>query len=211
MFMAPVEGGREWETKSVVSGQRFLERLWRFVTQGNPHGHRPVIDEMDEGVAVRRAINVAIQEVTEDCENLRLNTAIAKLMKCLNEIFNQAVSLTTLRKLVLIVAPFAPFVAEELWQRLGGQGSLAYEQWPAIDHEAINTIQHVQVPIMINGKKRSLLEEVDPTASDASLKQRAAEKLGATQWMIGEEDTFLIIRDAEQGFPKIINIVQRGQ
>jgi leucyl-tRNA synthetase len=207
MFMAPVEGGRQWETKNVVGAERFLGRIWSFITDGSQQGHRSVIPEDDEDLAVRRAINTTVKGVAEDCRGLKLNTAISKIMICLNEISKYQVSLTTLKKLVLVLAPFAPFTSEELWQRLGHEHSLAFEPWPSVDEEAISNLQSVDVIITVNGKKREVLS-IAPDCTDEALKSVVAQKLSSTKWSVAANDRLLVIRDNRNNFPKMVNVVK---
>lgn len=207
MFMAPVDGGREWETKHVTSMEKFLKRFWTFVTNGKPEGYRNVIAEADERAEVRLALNAAISGITEECEAFKFNTAIAKIMICLNEISSHDVSLATLEKLVLLVSPFAPFVAEELWQRLGHSTSVTKEKWPAVDHKALELKTSVNVVVTVNGKKRAVVE-ANQTITDADLKQMIADNLAQTNWAIKNESEIVIVRDKKKGFPKLVNVVQ---
>jgi leucyl-tRNA synthetase len=209
MFLAPVENGREWETKNVVSGQRFLKNFWAFITGGNPKGYRQVISEANEDWAVSYSVNVALKGIVEDIENLKLNTAISKIMICLYEISKHEVSLSTLKKMVLILAPFAPFVSEELWQRLGQPTSITFASWPVLDKDILAKALNVSIPITVNGKKRGLLEDIDPMISDADLKKIAVQKLSSTNWAMSVNDEMIIIRDQNKGAPKLINVVKK--
>ncbi len=208
MFMAPVDGGREWETKNVGSMEKFLRRIWNFVTGGSETGYRSVIAAADESPVVRLAINSAISGISTENESLKFNTAIAKIMICLNDIAAHEVSFDTLEKLVLLIAPFAPFVAEELWQRLGHEESVTFAPWPAVDEEAFKLIKTVQVVITVNGKKRATVE-TDQAITDEDLKAKVAESLAGSSWAINDRSDIIIIRDKKSGYPKLVNVAQK--
>lgn len=208
MFMAPVEGGREWETKNVVSTERFLRRFWNFVTGNKLEGYRNVVPSSEEKTAVKVQVNTLIEEIAMDCDAFKLNTAIAKIMKHFNEISKFEVSLATLEKMVLVVAPFAPFVAEELWQRLGHTRSLSAEPWPEKYADAKVEIQTITIVLTVNGKKRAELE-LDSAITEEALKARVAEYLQDTAWPIGDNDRIIIIKDKKTGQLKLVNVVKR--
>jgi leucyl-tRNA synthetase len=208
MFMAPVDGGREWETKNVGSMEKFLRRFWNFITNGKEEGYRNVVAEAGEDPLARLAINSAISGITNESEALKYNTAIAKIMICLNDISQYEVSLSTLKKLVLLLSPFAPFMAEELWQRLGNEQSITYAEWPAVDEEAFKLIKTVNIVITVNGKKRATIE-TDQSITDEALKTLVSESLSSTNWAINDSSEIIIIRDKKSGYPKLVNVAQK--
>src|SRR5690606_33135599 len=126
MFMGPLDSSRVWDSKAIMGNFRFLKRVWNFVTDRRESGIRDVVPQADESGEVKRAIHLAIKRVSEDIEGLRFNTGIAALMECINTLIDHPVSKETLETFVLLLSPFAPHLAEELWERLGHSESLAY-------------------------------------------------------------------------------------
>lgn len=156
MFMGPLEAVKPWKTSGVDGVRRFLDRLWRLV----------VDEETDDCLAsatritedTRRALHRTIKKVTEDIEGLRFNTAIAAMMELVNLLTkNEERGREVLQPLVQLVAPFAPHIAEELWQRLGHTRTLAYEPWPSYD-EALTVAATVTYAVQVNGKVRGQVE-----------------------------------------------------
>jgi len=172
MSMGPLDVSRPWETRAVVGSYRFLQRVWRLVVDeatGEPRVVDGKIDPESE-----RLLHRTIAGVRADMEGLRFNTAIAKLI----ELTNRATSVTaggtprTLAEpLVLMTAPFAPHLAEELWQRMGHEHSLAYEAFPVAD-PALLVAESVTYPVQVNGKVRGRIE-VAAEASEVEVRAAA--------------------------------------
>ncbi|HEY5623792.1 MAG TPA: leucine--tRNA ligase, partial [Gammaproteobacteria bacterium] len=158
MFMGPLEQVKPWNTRGVEGTHRFLNRVWRLVTGERGEGLNSSIDDFEPTAEQLRELHQAIAKVTDDIEGLRFNTAIAALM----EFTNAALKWSTLPRSVvepflLLLAPLAPHIAEELWQRLGHEGSLAYESWPEADQGLLKT-DTIEVPVQVNGKMRGKIE-----------------------------------------------------
>ena len=150
MFMGPLEQVKPWNTRSVEGVYRFLGRAWRLVTE------LPVTDEPPAKEHLR-ALHEAIGRVTEDIEALRFNTAIAALMEFVNAATKwNGAPRAVLQDFVLLLAPFAPHLAEELWQRLGHSESLAYAPWPALDESHL-VQDEVGIAVQVNGKLRATI------------------------------------------------------
>jgi leucyl-tRNA synthetase len=157
MFMGPLEASRPWNTADIVGVHRFLQRLWRNVVDeatGAVHAaDAPVDDDTD------RLLHQTIAAVRDDMASLRFNTAVARLFE-LNNRLTQVVQeagrapLAVVEPLVLMVAPLAPHVAEELWARLGHRESLAYEPFPEADPARL-VAESVEIPVQVDGKVRS--------------------------------------------------------
>jgi leucyl-tRNA synthetase len=169
MFMGPLEAMKPWSSKSVEGVARFLDRVWRLYV--NEDGSLAVTDgEPSEGV--RRVLHQTIAKVTEDLEALKFNTAIAQMMVFVNEVMKQpARPRAALQAFVLVLAPFAPHLAEELWRRLGHTQSLAHEPWPAYD-AALLVEDTVTVAVQVNGKLRATLDL--PRGAEQATVQAAA-------------------------------------
>ncbi|CAI5534678.1 unnamed protein product [Closterium sp. Naga37s-1] len=166
MFMGPLRETKVWSTKGVEGVHRFLARVWRLlVGQADPatgqyraHGVAPSVVDDAPTEEQLRALHACIHKVTEEVEAMRFNTAIAAMMEFTNAAYKWPnVPKDAARPLVLLLSPFAPHVAEELWQRLGGTSSLAYEPWPqALPQYLVEDT--IALPVQVNGKVRATLQ-----------------------------------------------------
>jgi len=150
MFMGPLEQTKPWSTSGVEGVHRFLARVWRLVTESTLTGDAPSRDQL-------RALHTAIKKVTEDIDGLRFNTAIAAMMEFVNAANKwESVPKSVLEDFVLLLAPFAPHLGEELWQRLGHADSLTYAPWPKYD-EAFLKEDEVEIAVQVMGKLRGTI------------------------------------------------------
>jgi leucyl-tRNA synthetase len=159
MFMGPLEATKPWSMRGVEGVHRFLSRVWRLIIDDRAETMRlaesvqPVEPDRD----TLRKLHQTIQKVTEDLDAMRFNTAIAAMMELTNHLTGlSGRPRAALETLVLLLAPFAPHLAEELWSALGHPSTLAYEPWPAFD-AAVTRADEVEVPVQVNGKLRSKL------------------------------------------------------
>ncbi|MEV4617090.1 leucine--tRNA ligase [Asanoa sp. NPDC049573] len=174
MAMGPLDVSRPWETRAVVGAQRFLQRVWRLVVDEESGATRVSDEPADE--ATRRLLHRVIDGVRGDLDELRFNTGVAKLIELTNGLtaLGSAAPREVVEPLVLMTAPFAPHVAEELWQRLGHTSSLAYADFPVAD-PALLVAEEVTYPVQVNGKVRGRVsvaadagdDEVQATALEA--------------------------------------------
>ena len=169
MFLGPLEASKPWSTRGVEGITRFLDRVWRlFVTEEGAIA----LEASPPAPELRRELHQAIRKVTEDLEALKFNTAIARLMVFVKEVTKGAARpREVLEPFVLLLNPFAPHLAEELWHRLGHAESCAYEPWPVHD-PALVVEETVTVAVQVNGKLRATLDL--PRGLDQQAAQRAA-------------------------------------
>ena len=170
MFMGPLEQVKPWNTRGVEGTHRFLNRVWRLVAAADGDGLNETVEDSPPSSAQLQSLHQAIAKVTDDIEHLRFNTAIAALM----EFTNTATKWPTLphdiaEQFVLILAPLAPHIAEELWERLGHEDSLAYAAWPEADAALLKT-ETIEVPVQVNGKMRGRIEIPADATEDLVLK-----------------------------------------
>jgi leucyl-tRNA synthetase len=165
MSMGPLADSKPWETRAIVGSQRFLQRLWRNVIDEETGEVTVTGDAPAE--ATLRELHKAIAGVREDYEQLRMNTAVAKLITLNNHLTGlDAVPREAAEALVLMAAPVAPHIAEELWARLGHEGGIAYADFPVVDERYL--VQETAVyPVQINGKVRSRIEIGADAGEDA--------------------------------------------
>ena len=155
MSMGPLEASRPWATKDVVGGHRFLQRVWRLVIDEQT-GDIRVIENADLDTDTLRLLHRTIAGVSEDYAALRNNTAVAKLIEYTNHLTKQhrdSVPRAAVEPLVLMLAPLAPHLAEELWQRLGNPTSLAHGPFPVADPDYL-VEDTVEYPVQVNGRVR---------------------------------------------------------
>src|SRR5262249_38112171 len=154
MFMGPLEATKPWSMRGVEGVYRFLGRVWRLFIDDRAETVR-----LDEGVQAidpdpdaLRKLHQTIQKVTDDLDGMRFNTAIAAMMEFTNHLTKLEVRpRSLLEPFVLLLSPFAPHVAEELWHALGHANTLAYEPWPKFDPDLIKA-DEIEVPVQVNGK-----------------------------------------------------------
>ena len=203
MSMGPLDLSRPWETRAVVGSQRFLQRLWRLVVDEET-GVLTVSDEPAD-LATKQAAHRTIDGVARDMDRMHFNTAIAKLIELVNHLTKQLTSTGStpreaVEPLVLLVAPLAPHLAEELWARLGHTGSISRVPYPAADPELLKDEQ-VTCVIQVKGKVRHRIE-VDPEISEEDLEAAVMAEPRVQELLEGQTLRKLIIRA-----PKIVNIV----
>ena len=154
MFMGPLDQDRPWETKSVIGSHRLLQRVWRNLINEET-GEATVVDvPIDEGS--QRLLHHTIASVADAMEGLRFNSAIARITELNNELTKSSnpVPLELAEKLVLMLAPLVPHIAEELWARLGHSDSVVHQSFPSAD-AGLLVEDSIELPVQVNGKVRS--------------------------------------------------------
>ncbi len=169
MYLGPLDASKPWSTRDIVGVSRFLNRVWRaFVDEAT--GDLRVVDA-PAGADLERALHRTIAKVTDDLDGLRFNTAIAALIELTNALTAlDALPRPVAAPLCLMLAPLAPHLAEELWQRLGHAESIAYAPWPAYD-PALLVEDAVEVVVQVLGKVRGRV--VVPAGADAAAVEAA--------------------------------------
>jgi leucyl-tRNA synthetase len=221
LFKAPPEKDLEWDDADVEGQFRFLQRLWRLVDGAVARGlSLTTVDAAASTTAaaiqgspaekeLRRAVHTAIAAVSEDLEGeLQFNTAVSELMKLSNAMgehlghASEPVAVEALRTLLLLLAPFAPHLAEELWTRLGGSasGSVHRQCWPVADPDAL-VRDTVPLVIQVKGKVRGNLD-VPSDADRATLERLALESDIAAKWLEGKAPSRVIVVPG-----KLVNLV----
>ncbi|MFC9237338.1 leucine--tRNA ligase [Streptomyces decoyicus] len=200
MAMGPLDVSRPWDTRAVVGQYRLLQRLWRNVVD-EATGEVTVVDtEPDEDTL--RALHKAIDGVSQDMANLRFNTAIAKVTELNNHLTKAGgrVPRTIAEQLVLLIAPLAPHIAEELWRKLGHTGTVVHADFPVAD-PAYVVDETVTCVVQIKGKVKARLE-VAPSISEADLEAAALAEPAVVAALNGAGIRKVIVRA-----PKLVNIV----
>ncbi|HTW94416.1 MAG TPA: class I tRNA ligase family protein, partial [Tepidisphaeraceae bacterium] len=184
MYMGPLEAQKPWNTRDIVGMSRFLNSVWRIII-GEEEGKTRV-----EGGAIPEALDRqmhgAIKKVTDDIANLRFNTAIAELI----ELKNSMTALTAVPHqlaeiFILLLSPFAPHIAEEMWQRIGHPKTLAHHAWPVADESKL-VAPTIEIPVQVNGKLRGKVV-VGTDAREEQVLAAAAAAEGVKPWLEGKQ------------------------
>ena len=200
MFMGPLEQTKPWNTNGVEGVYRFLNRVWRlFMTE---EGTLQDKIKPDGGTdAFKRTWHRTIKKLTEDYEALRFNTAISQMMIFVNEAYKQeTLPLEGMKHFVQLLSPIAPHIAEELWEKLGGSGSVSYVPWPSYD-EAWTVDDEVEIVVQVNGKI------VDRANVAADADEKALEALATSLEKVQEAMAGKQIRKVIAVKGKLVNIV----
>ncbi|MBD2680863.1 MULTISPECIES: leucine--tRNA ligase [Nostoc] len=201
LFKAPPEKDLEWDEADVEGQFRFLNRVWRLVTDyiaaGVSNKKAEVSDLSKAEKELRRAVHTAIQAVTEDVEDeYQFNTAVSELMKLSNALTdasckNSPIYAEGIRTLVVMLAPFAPHIADELWQLLGKSDSVHTQTWPSFDPAAL-VADEITLVIQVMGKTRGAIQ-VPAQADKAALEKYARESEVAQRYIEGKEIKKVIV------------------
>ena len=208
LFKAPPEKDLEWGDSDVEGQFRFLSRIWKlyyeFINSEINKNSNP--NSIKEEKEIIRSMNIAIQEISIDIQNNQFNTAISELMKfynSLNKVFsilNTNIKKEILKNYCILLSPFAPHLAEELWHLLGFNNSVHIQSWPEIDKNSL--IKEVyQLVIQINGKVRDKIE-IATDSSDLKIKKLSLERPNIKKWIENKKIKKVIIVKG-----RIINIV----
>ncbi len=201
MFMGPLDGSIAWSTGGLDGARRFLDRVWRlFVDEATGQLNSQIQDKAgSEGFT--RVYHQSVKKITDDMTELRFNVAISQMMVFINEGYKQEVLPKELMEgFVKMLAPIAPHLAEELWEKLGRSGTISYEAWPTFD-EALLVENEVEVVVQINGKVKAKL--VIPTDATREQMEKIAKQDEKVLSAIGEKTIRKVI--AVPG--KLVNIV----
>jgi leucyl-tRNA synthetase len=186
MYMGPLEATKPWNTRDIVGMQRFVAGVYRNLVGDEEEGRKASIVDAPIPDALDRQMHRAIKKVGEDIAALRFNTAIAELIKLNNETGKlEQVPRALAETLTLLTAPFAPHLAEEVWERLGHSGSLARHPWPAFDPARLVDTE-IELPVQVNGKLRGKVS-VPADAGEADVLAAALAVDSVRPWVEGKE------------------------
>ena len=201
MFMGPLEAIKPWSMQGVEGVHRFLQRTWRMVVDENT---AELVEAVKEAVAdevTLRLLNQTIKKVGDDIDSFGFNTAISQMMILVNHLSKQPVRpKTVVEKFILILAPFAPHITEELWEKLGHTDTLTYEPWPEYDKELIKE-KEIELAVQVNGKIKDRIV-VSADADQEQIKQQALGSEKVIAAMSGKEPKKIIVIK-----PRIVSII----
>ncbi|MDD4888686.1 MAG: leucine--tRNA ligase [Phycisphaerae bacterium] len=200
MFMGPLEQMKPWSMRGVEGVRRFLDRVWRLIIDdrtGELSGKLGGAANPE----LERSLHRAIKKVGEDIDAFKFNTAISAMMEFVNDATAaESITKSQAERLVLILAPLAPHIAEELWERLGHGNTLAYEPFPAFD-PAMLVESTIEVPVQVNGKLRGKIT-VAAAADQATLEAAAKAEPNVQAQLAGKTIRKVIVLKG-----KLVNIV----
>ncbi len=197
MFLGPIEASKPWDTNGIDGVNRFLRKLWSLFYKGD---NLLVSDESASKDALK-AVHKLIKKVTADIESFSYNTSVAAFMICVNELTQlKCHSREALEPLVVLIAPFAPHIAEELWHVLGHDTTVCDAKWPVHNEEYL-VESTVTMAVSFNGKARYNIK-VPADAPREEIEKTALEHEGAAKWIEGKQIRKIIVVPG-----KIVNIV----
>lgn len=193
MFLGPVEASKPWDTNGIDGCHRFLKKFWKLFQQD-------LVDE-DPTKEELKSLHKLIKKVSTDIEVFSYNTSVSAFMVCTNELTQQKCrNLRILRTLVTVLAPFAPHIAEELWEQTGGKGSVCDTEWPTWNEDYL-VEDEVQMPVSFNGKARFQIN-LPATASKEAIIEAAMSDERSQKYLEGKQVVKTIVVPG-----RIINIV----
>ncbi|PLR68530.1 leucine--tRNA ligase [Bacillus sp. UMB0893] len=199
MFMGPLEASIAWSENGLDGARRFLDRVWRLFVEDNGALSPKITDEMSD--TLERVYHQTVKKVTEDYEGLRFNTAISQLMVFINDTYKATVlPKTYVEGFVKMLSPVAPHLAEELWEKLGHEGTITYETWPAYDEGKLIE-DEIEIVVQVNGKVKAKLS-VPKDATREEMQELALSDVAVKEQMDGKTVRKII---AVPG--KLVNIV----
>jgi len=199
MSMGPLDLSRPWETRAVVGAQRFLQRLWRNVVDETTG--EVVVSDDAPSVETLRVLHRTIADVREDMAAMRINTAIAKLIVLNNHLTTlERAPRSVVEALVVMTAPVAPHVTEELWARLGHDESVVHATFPQADPQYL-VEDTVTCVFQVQGKVRGRAD-VAPSVGDDELRDLALADEGVQRALAGRDVRTVVVRA-----PKLVNVV----
>ena len=194
MFMGPLEASKPWSNQGVEGARRFLERVYRAIVENDF-----VINE--EVKDLELIYNQTVKKVTDDFEALAFNTAISQMMIFINEVYRVGkISKEYAEGFVKLISCITPHIGEEMWEKLGHKGTIAFESWPTYDPNKLES-HKVNIAVSVNGKLRATLE-IDKDSDDEEVKKMALELENVKKFTEGLNiKKIIVVRN------KIVNIV----
>ncbi|MCH8556975.1 MAG: leucine--tRNA ligase [Balneolia bacterium] len=206
MFMGPLEQVKPWSMSGVEGVYRFLKRVWRMIVDDRSGNLLPEIADVEAAKAQEKALHEAIKKVTEDIEGFRFNTGISALMIFVNEAMKwEKRPLSVMNDFLLLLSPYAPHLAEELWLKLGNEPSVAHQPWPKYDESKLVDDSKTYA-VQVNGKVRGQINvPMDQAKNKDLVLEMAKSEPGVLKYLEGKE----LVKEIFVPL-KIVNLVVKG-
>jgi len=198
MFMGPFDQAAIWDTNGLIGVKRFLERVWNLQEKIIP----PIPQEQRLKDDLSKTVHRTIKKVGDDIDNMRFNTAIAKMMELVNEMNKKIqVCQEAYGALLKILSPFAPHMCEEIWSNLGNKETLSQSAWPKYD-EVLARENNLSLVIQVNGKVRDTIDFSTNEITENDARNAALSSLKVLKWLDGKEPKKVVYVPG-----KLVNIV----
>ena len=185
MFMGPLEADKPWSNNGVEGSRKFLDRIWRLYQEDNK-----IKDEPNQNL--EKIYNQTVKKVTEDYENLNINTAISQMMIFINAVYKENIYPKEYAEgFIKLLNPLAPFITEELWSKMGHDHTIAYEKWPEYDENKIKDTT-IEIGVQVNGKLRASIE-IDENDIEDTIKEKALQEPNVLKYTEGKEIIKVIV------------------
>ncbi|MFH0804577.1 MAG: class I tRNA ligase family protein, partial [Patescibacteria group bacterium] len=190
MFMGPFEDSKPWSVKGLIGMKRFIDRIWTGISEHIDRSRRGELTQKDS-----RTIHKTVKKVTEDIENFKFNTAISAMMEFFNsrdwgmkldkngKLEGEYFDLDAIRKFLIILSPFTPHLADQLWLQLGHRASVSQEHWPTFD-ERLAADEQVTYAVQVNGKLRGSIQ-LPADVDEATVRTAAAALPAVQRYLVG--------------------------
>ena len=197
MFLGPLEQSKPWDTNGIDGVNRFLKKLWALYYKGDNY----MVTDTEATAEQLKSLHKLIKKVTWDIEHFSYNTSVSAFMICVNELTaTKCTSRSVLESLVVLIAPFAPHIAEELWHAMGKETTVCDAQWPEFDEKYL-VEQTVTYAVSFNGKARFSMQVANGTSKE-EVERLALENPASEKWIEGKTPRKIIVVPN-----KIVNIV----
>ena len=181
MFLGPIEQSKPWDTKGIDGVSKFIRKYWNLI---HVDGELSVSDGKPSPEALK-VLHTAIKKVNDDIEKLSLNTSVSAFMVCVNELRKlRCNNMEIVMELTRLLAPFAPFIAEEMWHKLGGAGSVHHTVYPTHNESYLKESQ-ITYPVCFNGKKRDEMA-FDVDATPQQIEKAVLNNSDLDKWIEGK-------------------------
>ncbi|MFT4602823.1 MAG: leucyl-tRNA synthetase [Arenicella sp.] len=198
MFLGPLEQAKPWDTKGINGVHNFLRKLWRL---SHDEENNFVVTEGEADKKSLKTLHKTIKKIKEDLDRFSFNTAVSNFMICVNELGEQKCNnKAILKELTILVSSYAPHIAEELWEKLGGTESVTFATFPTFNPDFLVEANH-KYPVSFNGKMRFLLE-LPNSLSKEEIEKEVLSNEQSEKWLEGKDPKKVIVVPG-----KIVNIV----
>jgi leucyl-tRNA synthetase len=198
MFLGPIDQDKPWDTKGIEGVHRFIKKLWRLF-QDEQKGL--IVTDVKATDAELKVLHRAIKKIAEDTERFSFNTAVSAFMVCINELTDlKTHKREILEPLLILLAPYAPHVSEELWRLLGHRSSIVDAVFPALEQKYL-VESSKEYPISVNGKMRTTIN-IDLSASQPQVEEIVLSNAVIQKWLEGKQPKKIIFVKG-----KMVNVV----